>query len=214
MMTRRTTLACLGGALIMPMLACTARKADTAVDYADQGVADEWMRQWMNEAGKRSPTGEQVPVGPLFIGRFADPVYYLREPIGWRPGRGEIGKHEAVEVPVGFVTDFASIPREFYSLLRPDGLYAYAAVIHDYLYWDQSLERDACDEILKLCMKDFRIDFATVTTIYTGVHAGGWKAWADNAELKRRGEKRILKRFPMDPTIRWAQWKVQPGVYR
>lgn len=43
-------------------------------------------------------------------------------------------KNDVIEVPVGFVTDLATVPRIFWSLLPPDGEYAKAAIIHDYLY--------------------------------------------------------------------------------
>ena len=39
-----------------------------------------------------------------------------------------------VKVPKGFVTDLASIPKFFWRILPPFGLYSEAAVIHDYLY--------------------------------------------------------------------------------
>ncbi|ENJ3383787.1 DUF1353 domain-containing protein [Salmonella enterica] len=41
---------------------------------------------------------------------------------------------DVIEVPVGFVTDLATVPRIFWILLPPDGKYAKAAIIHDYLY--------------------------------------------------------------------------------
>ncbi|EEM9454573.1 DUF1353 domain-containing protein [Salmonella enterica] len=41
---------------------------------------------------------------------------------------------DVIEVPAGFVTDLATIPRVFWSLMPPDGKYAKAAIIHDYLY--------------------------------------------------------------------------------
>ncbi|HIB1629821.1 TPA: DUF1353 domain-containing protein [Salmonella enterica subsp. enterica serovar Muenchen] len=41
---------------------------------------------------------------------------------------------DVIEVPAGFVTDLASVPRIFWTLLPPDGKYAKAAIIHDYLY--------------------------------------------------------------------------------
>lgn len=41
---------------------------------------------------------------------------------------------DVIEVPAGFVTDLATIPRIFWSLMPPDGKYAKAAIIHDYLY--------------------------------------------------------------------------------
>ncbi|EBR9315657.1 DUF1353 domain-containing protein [Salmonella enterica] len=41
---------------------------------------------------------------------------------------------DVISVPAGFVTDLASVPRIFWTLLPPDGKYAKAAIIHDYLY--------------------------------------------------------------------------------
>ncbi|EBI9015473.1 phage tail protein [Salmonella enterica] len=41
---------------------------------------------------------------------------------------------DVIEVPAGFVTDLATVPRIFWILLPPDGKYAKAAIIHDYLY--------------------------------------------------------------------------------
>ncbi|HFE7524033.1 TPA: DUF1353 domain-containing protein [Salmonella enterica subsp. enterica serovar Newport] len=41
---------------------------------------------------------------------------------------------DVIEVPAGFITDLATIPRIFWSLMPPDGKYAKAAIIHDYLY--------------------------------------------------------------------------------
>lgn len=41
---------------------------------------------------------------------------------------------DIISVPAGFITDLASVPRVFWTLLPPDGKYAKAAIIHDYLY--------------------------------------------------------------------------------
>lgn len=43
----------------------------------------------------------------------------------------EIG---VIVVPVGFITDFASIPRVLWNILPPEGHYGKAAVLHDYIY--------------------------------------------------------------------------------
>lgn len=37
-------------------------------------------------------------------------------------------------IPRGFVSDFASVPRLFWSICPPYGKYTLAAVLHDYLY--------------------------------------------------------------------------------
>src|SRR5437868_748210 len=44
------------------------------------------------------------------------------------------GSVQPIVVPAGFVTDFASIPRAFWSGMSPHGQYSRAAVLHDYLY--------------------------------------------------------------------------------
>ncbi|EJS4496084.1 DUF1353 domain-containing protein, partial [Salmonella enterica] len=41
---------------------------------------------------------------------------------------------DVIEVPAGFVTDLATIPRIFWTILPPDGKYAKAAIIHDWMY--------------------------------------------------------------------------------
>lgn len=50
-------------------------------------------------------------------------VYYLRRPDG-----------EFVHVPIGFATDFASVPRPFWWWIAPWGRHGRAAIIHDFLY--------------------------------------------------------------------------------
>lgn len=173
----------------------------------DREAVDEWMRRLMVSDGVRGPNGA------LHVGKFADRTYFTLGPIGWEPEGEQASHYELVSVPPGFVTDFASIPRIFWSLLPPDGPYCYAAIIHDYLYWEQSLPRDKADEVLKMCMKDFGVDSATIATIFNGVRFGGALAWNENAKLKAAGERRQLKLTPSNPTIRWSDWRLKPGVF-
>lgn len=42
---------------------------------------------------------------------------------------------ESIRVPVDFITDLASIPVPFRDWLPPDGPWAKAAVVHDFLFW-------------------------------------------------------------------------------
>lgn len=46
---------------------------------------------------------------------------------------GDLDGDEMVSVPVGFITDFATVPRIFWGILPPFGRYGKAAVVHDYL---------------------------------------------------------------------------------
>lgn len=153
--------------------------------------------------------------GTLVMGRFADPTYYLIQPFSWAPKLGSkaAANFKPVQVPAGFVFSFDGIPRVFWSMLRPDGAFAQAAVVHNYLYWTQTRPRSEADEIFRLAMLDLSIDSKTVELLLAAVRTGGQAAWDANAKLKASGEQRILKQFPVDPKITWVEWKKRPDVY-
>lgn len=172
--------------------------------YADADAVDTWMQ---------GIDGFGAAGGTLHLGRFADRMYYTFKPIGWSPNAGQVGP-AAVDVPEGFVTDLTSIPRVFWSMLPSDGNYAYSAIIHDYLYWEQKIPREDADQVFALSMEDFDISAATINIIHTAVRKlGGQRAWDRNAALKASGEKRVMKKFPSDATIRWDEWKKEKGVF-
>lgn len=173
-------------------------EANTLSDPGSPEQIDRWMESWRTR-------GYQ---GPLVLSRFVDPIYFLYRPIKWLPSNtNHDPQMSAFTVPKGFVSDLASIPRIFWSALRPDGNYAYSAILHDYLYWTQSRPRKAADAILRQSMADFHVPPATIATIYEAVRIGGQKSWDENHRLKNQGESRILSVFPDDPTISWATWK-------
>jgi hypothetical protein len=162
------------------------------------------MDAWMSE--------QKATVGNLNLGRFAEPIYFLLKPTTWLPDKGQ-EQLKSVNVPVGFVTDFASIPRIFWSILPPDGKYTHPAIVHDFLYWTQTVSRQDADQILKIMMEDFSVGTATVAAIYSAVRTFGGLAWDSNAKLKAGGERRILKAFPEDPLTTWEEWKKRPDVF-
>lgn len=85
----------------------------------------------------------------------------------------------SVVVPEGFVTDFASIPRPLWSLYPPTGLYAPAAVVHDYLYRTKETSRGTADSIFLHAMTDLGVRRTARWTIYLAVRAFGWIAYKD-----------------------------------
>ncbi len=196
--SRRSVLGRLA-AFLSVLLAPSARTEEQIDVKASPVQIEAWMDEWMSSS--------KFPSGGLFVGRFADPIYYLLKPITWTPNHDQADKFKSVTAPEGFVTDFASIPRVFWSLLRPDGLYAYAAVIHDYLYWQQTIDRESSDNILGFAMEDFGVDFVTRTAIHRAVSLFGRAAWDENQNLKKSGESRFLKSYPDDPRITWSQWR-------
>lgn len=54
---------------------------------------------------------------------------------------------DVIEVPAGFITDLATIPRIFWTFMPPDGKYAKAAIIHDYLYYNALRTKYEADRI-------------------------------------------------------------------
>jgi hypothetical protein len=171
----------------------------------DTITKDEWI-----DAVIRARTADS----PLYLGRFRDPMYFLIKPISWKPNKDQEANYVAVDVPEGFVTDLASIPQVFWNVLRPDGDYAYAAIVHDYLYWTQTTSKETADEILKFAMQDFQVATWKIDAIYGAVSTFGRAAWDEDARLKGQGEARVLKTFPPNAGILWSDWKKQPDVLK
>jgi len=169
--------------------------------------ADDWMKEW-----KKTSLVNKDLQGPLDLRRFKDPMYILLCPIGWKPKK-ITQDLSALVVPAGFVTDFASIPRVFWSIFKPDGNYAYAAVLHDYLYWQQDRSRSSADAIFRAAMDDLKITDFQSATLFHAVDLFGESAWESNKKLKSAGERRILSKFPTDPNVTWAEWKSRPDVF-
>ena len=84
---------------------------------------------------------------------------------------------ESVEVPKGFVTDFASVPRVFWVLLPPDGRYTQAAVLHDFLYFTQQYTRRQADRIFLEAMAVLGVWWIRRRTMWLAVRACGWYGW-------------------------------------
>jgi hypothetical protein len=109
--------------------------------------------------------------------------------ISYRPSNGA----DLINVPKGFVTDLASIPQAFWTLLPPDGPWVKAAVVHDYLYYTQgsgvwkcharSITRAAdytraeADWILRDAMEDRGVAPLPRNIIYLAVRLGGQHGW-------------------------------------
>ncbi len=83
-------------------------------------------------------------------------------------------------VPIGFHTDFASVPRLgiVYAML---GDRAHEpAVVHDWLYYAGLTTREKADNVLMEAMIVLGLSFWQRYPIYWGVRMGGWKSWNDH----------------------------------
>lgn len=68
---------------------------------------------------------------PAILEMLDDYRWRLVEPFSFWLSEDE---SDVIEVPAGNITDLTSVPRLLWALLPPNGRYAKAAIIHDYLY--------------------------------------------------------------------------------
>jgi hypothetical protein len=99
-----------------------------------------------------------------FLGRG---LWRLEEPMIYHVGCED--STDVIDVPDGFVTDFASIPRAFWSLLPPAGEYAPAAIIHDWLCRVQTRTKKEADQIFEEAMQVLGVPWMTRKTMYFAV---------------------------------------------
>lgn len=89
-----------------------------------------------------------------------------------------------IDVPAGFVTDFASIPRALWTILPPTGQYGKAAVIHDWLYRGGKPEgrpvtKAYADAVFERAMKELGVPWLRRKLMYTAVKLFGRGIWAE-----------------------------------
>jgi hypothetical protein len=146
---------------------------------------------------------EVLVVSPLADGR----TWVTRKDFGYDVG--EEGSGDTINVPEGFMTDFASIPRPLWVILPKWGKYGNAAVIHDYCYWEQSRSRLNSDQIFREAMGVLEVASCTRFVMYLAVRLFGWGAWAGNKNKKKQGIDRVTKVMPVKsvelPETLWAK---------
>lgn len=97
-----------------------------------------------------------------------------------RPFRYYVGAENSedyIDVPAGFKTDFASVPRPFWSILPPDGDYTQAAVLHDFLYRSKQRTREQSDEVFLEAMQVLGVDEWKAQIMFLAVRTFGQIAW-------------------------------------
>ena len=198
-----------------PFMGCASLESRRSEGAERKAFIENAMLALQDEARKESAAqegrGAAAALSLATLVPFGDWDYYYVKggSILWRPTQGQSFK--SVEVPEGFVTDLASIPRAFWQVLRPEGRYAYAAVVHDFLYWTQLRPRGEADLILKFALEDSKVNSVERWAIYQAVDKLGQDAWDENRRLNTSGERRMLERFPSDLSIGWEDWKKVPG---
>jgi len=172
------------------------------------------MKRWpvllaiVAQAASIATTSAQQPIAPVDFRPFSDGMHWIvREPLTYTIGVSG----DSVTVPVGFVTDFASIPQALQAIIRANGPYILPAVVHDYLYWKQACTRQQADQVLLLGMIENQVREVHRTAIHSAVSVAGGFAWSDNARDRAAGLVRILpadrQRVPVNTA--WLDWRAR-----
>ena len=139
---------------------------------------------------------------------FSDVEYWIvRGPLIY-----EIGNTgEKITVPVGFVTDFASVPPKLRPIFPKIGKYLFAAIVHDYLYWNQVCSKDEADEIFFLAMKESGVGGFTRHAFFQAVDKAGMSSWDKNKQNKKDGFIKIVPESHINaldrkPNLVWPEY--------
>jgi hypothetical protein len=101
---------------------------------------------------------------------------------------------QTIRVPRGFVTDLTSTPRAIWFVIPPFGRYQFAAIVHDYLYWDQACTKAQADTILWHAMVESGVGKLKADAIWEGVHQAGQSAWNTNKD--ERDNQHLVRQIP------------------
>jgi len=80
-----------------------------------------------------------------------------------------------IEIPRGFETDLASVPRLLWALIPPHGKYTQAAIVHDYLYATGLVSRARADALFLTIMRAYKVPAWKRALMYLAVRAFGWR---------------------------------------
>lgn len=98
---------------------------------------------------------------------------------------GSYPSEEIITVPVGFETDFASVPRIFWAYISPIDTHAKAAVIHDYCYATACYNRKRSDELFLEGMVVLSVPPWKRVCMYYAVRWFSWYAWWNHRKREK-----------------------------
>jgi hypothetical protein len=97
----------------------------------------------------------------------------------WLPVTATLSTGQPVYIPVGFVTDLATVPRLFWGVISPSGRHDLAVVVHDYLL-DSGWSRASADRELSFLLRS-----SGVHPVKRAVMMGAVRAYAACLALSR-----------------------------
>jgi hypothetical protein len=85
------------------------------------------------------------------------------------------GNTQVLVAPIGLKTNFASVPKMFWSVLAPWGRHMKAAVMHDYFYQTGCISRLDADGLFYRMMRQLGVSWWRRQTMYRMVRLFGSK---------------------------------------
>jgi hypothetical protein len=82
-----------------------------------------------------------------------------------------------IDIPMGYETDFASVPRLFWSIIPTIGKHSIAALVHDYLYDNRIGSRREADRLFLELMLQYNVNKLSAYIMYAGVRIGALNWW-------------------------------------
>jgi hypothetical protein len=112
-----------------------------------------------------------------FIGELVGKnLWKVREPFEYHVG--SYPSEEIIKVPVGFRTDFASVPRIFWPIISPVDEHGKAAALHDFMYAEGLYSnRKRCDEIFLEALEVLGVNKWKRNIMYFMVRTFSFYSW-------------------------------------
>jgi len=114
-------------------------------------------------------------------------LFRLIEPFEYHVG--EYPSEQVIIVPENFLTDFATVPRIFWSIISPIDNHAKAAVLHDWMYEVHYAKKSECERIFKEALEVLEVKKWKIFCLYWGVYLFGWYKWI---KLRLRDRRNML----------------------
>lgn len=77
-----------------------------------------------------------------------------------------------------------------------------AAIIHDYLYWEQPCKKHDADKILAQTMQDANESPETISNFFKAVDTQGCRSWKQNELEKKQNFIRVLPKKNLDTLLK------------
>ena len=86
------------------------------------------------------------------------------------------------DVPEGYESDLASVPRIFWSIIAPFELGIKECIVHDKLYRENFRDRKWCDDFWLTTMRRKKVKKWKREWAYRLVRSFGWNSWRKHAK--------------------------------